>query len=138
MQEPDQVTNWGEKVNSCCESSKDISRVLIPVAIVYHQGSLQYFEGGFLTQFKGAIARKQEVLRAKPQHECLECDLCTKICAHVKMCDRVFTVLAKKATKHSIMALFRAASDEGASSTASGTQIQVRRCRPIHNLWRSR
>ena len=51
------------------------------------------------------------------------------------MCDRMFTaVLAKKATKCSIMAVSRAASDERGSSTASGTQQQVSRC----TLWRSR
>ena len=46
--------------------------------------------------------------------------------------------LAKKATKCSIVAVSRAASDEGASSTASGIQQQASRCRPIHNLWWSR
>ena len=42
-----------------------------------------------------------------------------------KMCDHVFIVLAKKATKYSIMAVSQAASDEGVSSTASGTQQHV-------------
>ena len=53
------------------------------------------------------------------------------------MCDRVFTVLTKKATKYNIMVVSRAASNKGASSTASGTEQQVSRCRPINNLWQS-
>ena len=52
--------------------------------------------------------------------------------------NRVFTALAKKATKYSIMAVSRATSDKGVSSTASGAQQQVSTCRPIHNLWQSR
>ena len=62
------------------------------------------------------------VVRVKPYRDCLECDFCTKVCARETMCDHVFTVLAKRAT----------------FCTASGTQQQVSRCRPIYNLWRSR
>ena len=36
------------------------------------------------------------------------------------------------------MVVSQAAGDEGASSTASGTQKQASKCRPIHNLWQSR
>ena len=52
--------------------------------------------------------------------------------------DGVTVCLLKRLQNIALCMAVSQASYEGASSTASGTQQQVSRCRPIHNLWRSR